>query len=372
MLFDSVKLAHASNPTNDSERLVFRELFQTLIYIDCHGAVRPGLARSWIPDQSRRTWTFSLRDDVSSVETPPAAVDVVSTWRARTQELKASGIESVAALVDGRLVVTMATAADSVPRIFADPMLGVAHNRGSILGRDDRFLIVRPHPAAKPVEFRVEPGSNPRDALDGEADLLISRDPSVVEYASGRPEFRTIHLPWSRTYILVQPFRTDPVRTLIASDSVGQSLARDAVPADARPAQPPFWWEQVSSCPPRPITTAIPPSSSRIVYPFGDRVAQGLAERIVALTSGDTPVSAAALPSAQLAAAIRARSERGYVLPVPARTLAPCRVMSGWPADASIHPLIETRASAIVRRGSPTMAVDWDGTVRLLDPGPQE
>jgi hypothetical protein len=299
-------------------------------------------------------------------------MDVVSTWRARPHQLKASGIESAGALANGRLVVTMASPQDSVPRIFADPMLGVAHNRGSILGRDDRFLIVRPRPASRPVEFRVEPGSNPRDALDGKADVLVSRDPAVVKYASSRAEFKTVPLPWSRTYVLLRPSRIEAAQ-VAGAELKGESLAQDAVTADARPAEPPFWWEKLTSCPLRqPITAPKVPSSSRIVYPVGDPVAQGLAERIVALTGDEAPVSAAALTAAELASAVSAGEERGYVLPVPTRTLAPCRESSGWPVNAAIEPLIETRASAIIRRGSPPLVVDWDGTVRLLDPAPLE
>jgi hypothetical protein len=248
-------------------------------------------------------------------------------------------------------------------------MLGVAHNRGSILGRDDRFLIQRPRPTATPVEFRVEPGSNPRDALDKDADVLISRDPSVVNYASSRREFKTVRLPWSRTYILLQPSRNEAPQVVITEQSLGESLAQDAVTADARPPEPPFWWENVT-CPSRPITAPKEPGSSRIVYRAGDPVAQGLAERIVALTGSAAPASAAALPAAELASSVRRGVEWAYVLAVPTRTLAPCRESSGWPAKASIHPLIETRASAIIRRGSPTMVVDWDATVRLLDPAP--
>jgi hypothetical protein len=31
-------------------------------------------------------------------------------------------------------------------------------------------------------------------------------------------------------------------------------------------------------------------------------------------------------------------------------------------------PLIDTRASVILRRGSPDLTVDWDGTIRLVNP----
>ena len=40
---------HAPVPRNDSERLVFRQLYATLLRIDCTGAVRAGLAERWLP-----------------------------------------------------------------------------------------------------------------------------------------------------------------------------------------------------------------------------------------------------------------------------------------------------------------------------------
>src|SRR5439155_19885395 len=46
-LGDRVDPANAPHPTNDSERLLFRQLYETLVRVDCEGRVRPGLAASW-------------------------------------------------------------------------------------------------------------------------------------------------------------------------------------------------------------------------------------------------------------------------------------------------------------------------------------
>jgi hypothetical protein len=94
-------------------------------------------------------------------------------------------------------------------------------------------------------------------------------------------------------------------------------------------------------------------------------VARGLAERIVALASG---LRTAALEPAEFAASVTNGLDRAYVMALPRQTLTPCRDSAGWPGGATIQPLIDTRAHAIVRRGSPPLTVDWDGTVRVLEP----
>ncbi len=106
-------------------------------------------------------------------------------------------------------------------------------------------------------------------------------------------------------------------------------------------------------------------TASRIVYSRGDAVARGLAERLVAVAGTGSSLRAAALEPAEFAAALRDRTERAYVLAAPRASLAPCHDASAWPAGTSVQPLIDTRASAIVRRGSPALTVDWDGTVRV-------
>jgi hypothetical protein len=366
-LADSVRLAHASNPTNDSERLLFRKAFETLIRLDCQGQTRPGLAVAWSPDTTGRVWTFTLRDESRLSGDPPRTARIVSEWQTRPAVTQAVGIESVRALDHRRLAVTLREPEVSVPRLFADPALSVTHTE-TPLGSVTR--LVTPRSDDLPVvDFRVTSGSDPRDALDRGADLIVTRDPALVEYAENRPELVNYPLPWSRTYLLLQPPGAEPIERTITSDSVRRSLARDAVRAEARVAELPFWWDSLASCPP-----AVPASgtrvSSRIVYPRGDEVARGLAERIVALTKGGTQSRVAGLGDPELAAALRSGTERAYVVSVPRQSLAPCRDSAEWPADVSITPLIDTRARAILRRGSAALTVDWDGTVRVAPPSP--
>ncbi len=366
VLSEPVDITQAPHPTNDSERLVFRELFETLIYIDCQGNVRPGVAEAWAPDGSRESWIFRLRND-QQPGMPAAAVNVVESWRARPEVLTASGIQSAAVLEDGRLRVTFEIPQDSIPRVLADPALGVPHGRGSTLGRRDRFLIARPQSAAGPTEFRVEPGGDPRDALDRGADLLVTRDPSLVEYGSGRSELAPLPLPWSRTYVLVWSRKQDELTVDLSAPGPRSSLARDAVRASAREAEPPYWWVDRTACPDS-STIASGTPSPRIVYRKDDEVARRLAERIVALARTGSSLRAVGLESAAFAQSLESAADGAYVVGLPRQTLVPCRDAPRWPAGAKLLPLIDTRAYAILRKGTRPLTVDWDGTLRIVDP----
>lgn len=341
-------LSHAPVPTNDSERLLFRRRFETLITVDCEGEARPGLARDWRGDSTGRAWTFTLRPGARKPDgSTLTAEDVVSTWEARKVLGGSSGIESVMALDGGRIMVRLAPPGDSVPRLLAQDALAVA--------------TVSAEPASS--GFRIVSVRDPRDALDQRADLVITREPATLEYVSARPEFQTFALPWSRTYVLLQPSGGAQVH-VPGADSMGMSLAHDVVRADARPAKPPFWWNSGEACTTLGLQEAPPSRSPRIVYPRDDAVAQALAERIVALASERVPLSTAGLGAAEFASALHAGADRGYVLALPRRSLAPCRDSAALPSGARLQPLIDTRAHAIVRRGAPPLVVEWDGNLR--------
>ena len=346
VLADPVDLAHAPFPTNDSERLLFRQHSETLVRLDCHGEVRPGLASEWRGDSTGRRWTFTLRQSARTPDRAPlTAAGVVSSWLGRRGAVDALGIDSAVALDDGRLSVTLRATPDAAPRLFADPALSVPHSESGPI-----------------LDFRVAPDGDPRDALDRGADLVVTRDPAVVDYVASREEFTTFALPWSRTYALLQPAGAHPKWTLEV-DSVGRSLARDVAQADARGAEPSVWRRE---CPyTRRSYVVAAPISPRIVYPRDDKVARGLAERIVALTRDAVQLRSAGLDPAEFAAAIRDQQDWGYVLGFPRQVAAPCHELTALPVGAWIQPLIDTRAHAIVRRGTPPLTVDWDGTVRM-------
>lgn len=269
-------------------------------------------------------------------------------------------------LNDRQLRVFLSPTRYPVLDFLADPALAMVEGHSTKAGSVGSIAIPA-HGNLPVINLQFSFTGDPRDALDRGVDLVITRDLALIDYAAGRPEFATFALPWSRTYLLLQPLGAAPIEGTIASDSVRRSLARDAVRAEARAAEPPFWWDDLASCS-RAASGTAPQVSSRIVYRQGDEVARGLAERIVALTHSAPQLRAAALRDSELVTAIRDGSERGYIVPVPRQTLAPCRDSAAWSMSMGIQPLIDTRARAIVRRGSGAFTVDWDGTVRVTDP----
>lgn len=364
-LADSVDFAHAPAPANDSERLVFRQLFETLIRLDCRGEVRPGLASTWASDVRGNAWTFTLRPEAPFADnTPLTAARLVSSWQSRPGTLHALGIDSARALDDRRLRVWVRAVEDSQLAVFADAALSATPSDSFSRPTASMPLLVhRGDRASTVLEFLTTPGADLRDALDRGADLVVTRDLALVEYAAKRPDLAIFPLPWSRTYVLMQ--RTAAESLPLGDESVQQTMARDAVRADARPAAGPLWWDGQLDCNlDSPVATAAS-TAPRIVYLQGDEAARGLAERVVALGGSRSQLRTAGLGNVEFKASFSEGRERGYILALPSRTLDPCResevLRQGW----RIHPLIDTRAFAIVRRGSPRLSVDWDGTVRL-------
>jgi extracellular solute-binding protein (family 5) len=364
VLSEPVDLAHALNPTNDSERLLFRQLLETLIRIDCQGKVRPSVAQTWSADSEGHSWTFTLREGARFPGGTPIDAAHVASLLAGPNGA-ASGIDSAVALDDRRVRVRLRQASDTAPAALAEPALVMLDDLASVAGPMRRFDIP-PRDGRPFIQFQLAQDGDLRDAIDRGVDLAVTRDPAVVHYVAGRPDVVTYPLPWSRTYVLLQPTGARPINGVSGVDSLRRSLARDAVPAEARPAELPSWTDRLATCSAVTQSGRRAASSSRIVYPRGDEVARGLAERIVAL-SGDPQFKAAPLAPADFAAALRQEVERGYVVPAPRHTLSPCGESAGWPVAASIQPLIDTRATAIVRRGSPPLTVDWDGTIRVED-----
>ena len=347
-LLDPVDRDHALSPANDSELLFYRMTSDTPLRLDCQGQALPGLAKSWDKDSTGRVWTLTLNDEARRYDgSSMTAHDVAAAWNERKAVDGSMPLQSAVALDDRRISVTLRGPQDSVPRLLADPAFSLA--------------IEPTQPSG--VKFEPQAGMDPRDALDRGADLVVTRDPALVDYMAGRPEFTTFPLPWSRTYVLVQPAEARAID--MGGDADRRSLARDAVSADARAAEPPFWWSEAAACSTR-LASGPTPGSSRVAYIRGDEVARGLAERIVALAGSGTPLKAAALEPADFAALLRTGSDRAYVVPLPRHTLVPCRGSAAWPDGARVQPLIDTRAHAIVRKGAPPLTVEWDGTVRVV------
>jgi hypothetical protein len=400
-----VNPSNAPHPSNDSERLVFRQLYETLVRTDCHGRVSPGLAASWQRDPNGRTWIVTVRENARfSDGTPVTAAEVQASWTDGTGgELRppVSGlVQSVVVIGDRALAIVLRSQRVDVPLALAHPDLAIAKSVADSqwpLGTRSSRVATEAHPAAAraatvitvdrdnlpAIRFFVAAGDT-RDLLDQGVDLLVTRDPATLEYAATLPQFRSVPLAWQRTRVLLAPGRSRSAASL--SEDARHVLADDAVRGEARGARGPFWWQTMTDCevtlsPSRDHSTPIP----RIVYDASDGAARDLAERFVGLVRGSGPAAtafldallpdrpgrtyqrAAGLTGEALARAQQRGADAGYVTSVDSRPVDPCQELQAlmdrapWLDPETIVPLVETRLQAIVRRGRSGVIQEWDG-----------
>jgi hypothetical protein len=344
----------AYEDSSDAERARRAASVEPPIRLDCDGRQSPGLAAAWSRDTSGRYWTLELVSPDSTASLRWTAGALVSTWRAdpgARAALRWSGIESLAPIDDRRLVVGFTTPHPEPPAVFGDLALGVAPN-------DSSFAAVAPTAVIADL----------RDAVDRGPDVIVARDPALLDYARRRPGLAARPLPWSRTYLLLLPAgATGDLGLPVDTAGFRAELARDVVPQEARPAKAGGWWEARAACPGRVALPSGRSPDDRVVYPAGDRVARALAERLVALASGPTVIARGLTPDS-LAGTLRSGGARAFVVGVPTRELVPCRQTAAWPDSATVLPLVETRAQALIRRGAPALVSDYDGTLRMERP----
>jgi hypothetical protein len=361
----------ALTPVTDGERLLFRNLFDNLVRLDCEGRPRPGLAESWAVDHKLNAWELTLRPGASvpvgrRAEAGHAASIFQTALDMDSLTSRALGFDSAVTIDDRRLRVYMSgPITDSIPGFLADPLFVVIDHLAAQSGIGEERFLMSP-PGERPVIEMLPPrGRDPRDALDQDIDLVVTRDLQLVDYVANRTEFTTFPLPWSRTYLLIEQADGRLLEPVLGDTSMRRSLARDAVRAAARVVEPPYWWTH----PPchSGATRTFAGSGTNLVYARDDEVARGLAQRIVALAPAGSGLRARGLPPAEFEAAIRRGTERAYIVGVPRHSLAPCRDGAFLPEGARVVPLIDTRAFAIVRKGAPPLLVEWDGTLRIVD-----
>jgi hypothetical protein len=427
-----VRPADAPSAPDEGGRIVTRQLYETLVEVDCEGAVHPGLATSWSYDDEGRRWRFTLRPDARFWDGSPVTAEaVVRAWLStdRLAEARRGAPRFVSSSVSAplELGVVLRDPTTFAER-FARPALAVTgpgrvggwplgsgpyrpSEPGAGGARSGEIRLVARAADAPGLTFVPAQGADARSALDAGADVVVSSDPAVLAYARALPDVTITPLPWSRTYVLAAPegdaWGSEAPPTAPADALEG--LARGAVRAEARPTTPPFWWREggcvhealpgstgsagvVRSVPPDPAT----PSVRRIVYPRGDAVAQGIAERLVALASrggavpawlmtavsglasGAGTIVAAGLAPERLARAVRRSEVLAFVVPVPRAPGGPCAsallavedettgALFAPGARLRITPLVDVRPSLILRRGVDGIALDGDGTLRFL------
>jgi hypothetical protein len=407
---DRVDPSHAPHPANESERLLFRQLYETLVRVDCLGRVGPGLAASWRLDANGRTWIVALRENARfSDGAPVTPADVRAGWTPDgSDELRPQVsrlVESIAEVGDGTVAITLRNPRGDVPAALAHPDLAIARpvagsvwplgtRSGRIAADSDTSVaraanvitVARGH--LSPMRFLIAPG-DPRDLLDDDVDLLLTRDAAALDYAATLSKFQSVPLAWQRIRVLVTPGRSRSSPSL--SEDARQVLAADAVRGEARGARGPFWWEMLADCDAILSPARHAPPAPRIVYDAGDAAARDLAERFVGLVRASGPgvptwldallpdrpsrtyQRATGLTGDALALARRLGADAGYVMSLDSRPVDPCHdlraLMDGapWLDPETIVPLVETRLRAIVRRGRSGVTAEWDGGLVIGD-----
>jgi hypothetical protein len=328
--------------TADDSAMVRRQWAVPPIRLDCTGEPSPGSAQAWTPDSSGLRWTIVL------TESAPDATEVVSGWQGdpgATAALARAGVRWLIPLELRRIVLELEQPSLDAPAVLADGALAL------------------PVDSAGPALALAQSAGDPRDALERGAALLRTSDPDLLAYARGKSYLRVVPLPWSWSYALVlAPGSFLTLTSVGDSASFRAGLAKDVVPGEARPPEPPFWWQSPPPCGTAPAAASVPPRAGPLLYPEGDSIAAALAARLVAL-SDEAGLTTRGARASAIDSAL-ARDARGAVLRLPRRTAQPCRELGRWPAGSRIIPLIESRESAVVRRGIPALSIEYDGSLR--------
>ena len=391
-LTEPVGFSTAPAARNASERTVYRQLYETLVRIDCAGFVRPGVAATWSSSDAGRVWQFRLRPRTAFWDGAPlTASAIAATWSASPL------FTSVTASNESTLRVELQTPRSDA-QFFAQPGLAVVRRDSSapwpvgtgpyrpleasvnsvrLVSRDGNTL-----------EFKSFVDA--RRALDAGVDALVTADVAALDYARALPAYTLTAAPWSRTYALVT--RGETADTLMPPTDAMIALARDAVRADTRPAMAPFAWRD----PQCTVTLSVSPSATlhgrAIGYPRGDATARAIAERLIALAwpasrapawlsaalyggvPASTPPSALALEPAALREAIRKGDLLALVAPLPracaALTTADSITTMLVGSQFRITPLLDARDYFIHHSTVGPVTIDGDGALRLAERTP--
>jgi hypothetical protein len=400
-------------PESEGDRLVFRQLYEMLVRVDCEGQPRQALEGSWGNESMGSVWTFELVPGHAFADGSPIdAAAVVAGWERHAAGGRATALPrviSVQAVGVRGVRIRFEAPDENAPRTVSDWPFAIMGRAGpdGVPAASGPFVVARAEMATDgtvtaliltpkdagvrgPVlKFVALPaGTDLRDALDrgvatiglARVDVVATRDPEALAYAARQGDYRSLPLPWDRTYVLVAAAGADAAATsAVPTAAERDALARDAVRSDARGAEPPFWWLQDSTC------VAVPRQPSgrvrrEVGYAAGDGIARELAERVVALA--DLPARPAWIPNALVGDA-RAPLR---VVPLPADSLDDA-IASGRVAAAVVSrrrqepagcaagtrpvrsrgdvPLIDSRAHVIFRGGGTAFSIEGDGTLRF-------
>lgn len=237
-------------------------------------------------------------------------------------------------------------------------------------------LLLDPVPGGRGPRLTIHSATeaHARDLVDAGADLLLTDSPALATYAATRGDVISVPLGWDRTWVFATP-RSEVSIDSSAAFRVG--LARDAVRADARAAEGPYWWTDTTGCSAPTVRSPLASTgTSRIVYPRDEAVGRALAERLVAILGGRA--TAVGLAPNAFQAALIAGGEMAYVMPLQRLTVDRCRAVNelllasgSWlGVQGAITPLIDTRLRAVVRRGRLNVDFAWDSSLVVVPARP--
>ncbi len=347
----------------DAERLVFANLYETLLRVTCEGRLAAGLAESWEALGDGR-WRLRLRQDARLWDGTPVTADlVVRSFRRNAALAAASGRPFGGLWLTGSgqqlrapdprtLDIALDAPLAELPWLLAHPDLAVAAERtgwlwpvGSGPCRLSAAtdvpapdLVCRPnphhpqHPAWNSLTFRVWPDRDARDLLERGVDLAVFREQRAADYYAGLDAVHTAPLPWDRLYLLLLP----PDGGVAVGSGAAPRSHEPITPAESEPRVSPFlhecrpvpcaWSLEAPSraeSPPRdPDPALFSLQRGQLLHAAADRDARALAERFAALLPGiDLPV---AVDEPTLTASLRDGFASGYVLRLEAGHAGAC------------------------------------------------
>ncbi len=337
---------HAPVPTNASERLLFRQLYSTIVTVDRFGIVRPALAREWSSSRNGREWLFSLDDDaVYSDGSPVLTSDLIVSWHRNERIARENGDLLPWAWIAGsrfevidrtELRISLSRPEPELPSLLAHRSFAIAALRsGRLWPVGTGPYRVAPSPNADVGSAILEPNPHYPDfgnppvklswnlksvdsILDSEADLLPSiRKQDQVDYFVAKG-YMSVSLTWDRNYLLLAPSTSkdsEDLRSMIEEDQKSLCFAVDSKAILSPGIE--------FSCPgasdlDRVLPEKMDVARSRIIYLAEDSDAKGLAERIMHLLrrtypQGLTGINVEGLARMEYRAAVRNGTDLAYV-----------------------------------------------------------
>jgi hypothetical protein len=429
-LGQAVEAAHAPVATNDSETIVFRQLYETLTEIDCDGTLRGRLAERWDSDAEGRTWTITLEPRRYWDGSALRAEDVLVSWR--TAALRATSTRApwcwidpsnVTAIDSRHLEIRLRDPMPALPRVLSHSALGVASVRpgqtwpvgtGAFHVAQTRSGLVQcqSNPYASPsitdrspqIAFQPRPGSDPRDLDVGEPVVRRVWSRKAISFLATRG-LQVQRLPWSLRYVVLFP---DPLSIPLDRADLAALVAE----SEAEPCDDLGWSDLPCGALSLPradsVTVRVAPDLVEpvVMVLASDRDGTRIAERIASRASppaGDA-VAVRAVEPLPFYGALSAGRALAFVLAVPLELEATCLapsdlvaiapwLLDGWehaqrlahpsggdelePTELEqfllesghVLPVLRTGASLVSREGLAGVRIDGSGTPRFRRAG---